>query len=160
MDLASIILGASKTGRLEQELVLKQQIAQEVSVANYSQVQGSIFQIAITGQPGQTVDALEAAAWPVIQSLATGPVTAEELSRAERSWEANMLRGLEQIGGFGGKADMLNYYNFIAGDAGYLPKDFARHQAVTAESLQKVYAETVKATNRVVVQVVPEGGAK
>ena len=51
---------------------------------------------------------------------------------------------------------MLNYYNHHTGDPGYLPKDFARMEAVTPASLQKVFAEQITAANRVVVDVSPE----
>ncbi len=164
MNLVSSILGESKTGRLEQALVLEQQIAQEVIVGWYPQVQGSILEIAITGQEGQTVQSLEAAAWPIIEALRTAAVSAEELGRARTLWQSRTLRGLEQLGGFGGRADLLNAYNILIGDPGYLAKDFARYDAVTPESLMKTYAETVRADNRVVVHVIPAnssaGGAK
>jgi zinc protease len=161
MALAATILGLEKTGRLEKALVLDKPIAQEVSVAWYSQVQGSILEIGITGNKGQTPESLEKAAWPVIEALTKQAPTAAEVERARRQWQADTLRGLEKIGGFGGKADLLNYYHTIAGDAGFLPKDFARYDAVTPESIQKTYAETVRADNRVIVTVVPvAGGAK
>jgi zinc protease len=160
MELASSILGQVKTGRLESSLILSQQLAQEVLVGWYAQLQGSILEITITGNPGQTATQLEEAAWPVIRSLAETPVSKEELGRALRIWEAGRLRGLERFGGFGGRADMLNYYHFLAGDAGYLAKDFARMAAVTPESLQKVFAQTIRADNRVVVHVSPAGGSQ
>ncbi len=160
MTLAAQILGASKVGRLEQALVIQQPIAQEVLVAWYPQVQGSILEVSVTGRPGQTAESLEAASWPVIEAMRSTPVTADELMMARRTWESSRLRGLEQLGGFGGRADVLNQYNLLAGDPGYLPKDFARFAAVTVDSLMKVYAETVKKESRVVVHVVPVGGEK
>jgi predicted Zn-dependent peptidase len=86
------------------------------------------------------------------------------VSRAVHTWEATTLRGLESLGGFGGKADLLNYYNHHTGDPGYLSKDFARMTAVTPQAVQQVFAEQIKADNRVVVHVTPaiaaDGGAK
>jgi zinc protease len=80
------------------------------------------------------------------------------------STKARTLRGLEEIGGFYGKADILNGYNHHTGDPGYLSKDFARFEALTPEAVQKVFAESIRKDNRVVVDVVPapkaEGGAK
>jgi predicted Zn-dependent peptidase len=38
--------------------------------------------------------------------IAEGP-TAEELARAKTNYESNFIRGVERIGGFGGKADVL-----------------------------------------------------
>jgi zinc protease len=47
-----------------------------------------------------------------------------------------MTRGLERIGGFGGKSDRFGMYNTYLGTPEYLDKDFARYQAVTAASVQ------------------------
>lgn len=160
MQLASSILGEEKTGRLTKALVMDQQIAQEVSVGWYPQVQGSILELSVTGREGQSAADLEAATWPVLEALRTAAVSAEELGRAQQQWQARVLRGLEQLGGFGGRADVLNSYNLLTGDPGYLPKDFARMLAVTPESLQKVFSETVRKDNQVVVQVLPAGGAQ
>ena len=49
-----------------------------------------------------------------------------------RTWPArasrpNAVRELQQIGGFGGKADRLNRYNVLVGDPGWLQADLARY---------------------------------
>ena len=44
----------------------------------------------------------------------TGP-TAAELARAKTKQRYNFVTGLERIGGFGGKADLLNQYNTFLG---------------------------------------------
>ena len=49
---------------------------------------------------------------------------------------AGKLRGVERIGGFGGKADVLNRYEMFTGDPGYLGKDIARYRAVTPEAVK------------------------
>lgn len=155
LTLAANILGDGKASRLEKALTIDKAIASEVGVSQYSLQHGSVFQVTVMGNPGQTPEQLEAAAWPVIQGLAAAPPTQEELTRALTAWQATTLRQLQALGGFGGKADMLNYYNHHIGDAGYLPQDFARMQEVTPESLQKVFAAQIQATNRVVLHVTP-----
>jgi zinc protease len=164
LSLAASVLADGKSSRLYTALVHDQQIAQSVNAYQYPLTLGSVFAVEILGQPGQSPDALEKAAWTVIDGLRTAPPSAEELSRALTTWEAGTLRGLESLGGFGGKADLLNYYNHHTGDPGYLPKDFARMRAVTPAGLQKVFGEQIRADNRVVVQVTPavaaDGGAK
>ncbi len=156
LTLAANILADGKASRLQKALTLDKAIASDVSASQYALQHGSVFQVSVTGNPGQTTAQLEAATWPVIAALASAPPTKDELNRALTAWQASTLRQLQALGGFGGKADMLNYYNHHTGDPGYLPKDFARMSAVTPESLQKVFAEQVKATNRVVVAVSPE----
>jgi zinc protease len=156
LTLAANILADGKASRLQKALMIDKAIASDITAFQYPLQHGSVFSIAVTGNPGQTTAQLEAAVWPVIAGLASAPPTPAELTSALTAWQASTLRQLQALGGFGGKADMLNYYNHHTGDPGYLPKDFARMEAVTPASLQKVYAEQIKADNRVVVVVSPE----
>jgi zinc protease len=164
LTVAASVLADGKSSRLYQALVHDQQIAQSVKAYQYPLTLGSVFAVEILGQPGQSPDALEKAAWTVIEGLRAAPPSTDEVSRAVHTWEATTLRGLESLGGFGGKADLLNYYNHHTGDPGYLSKDFARMTAVTPQAVQQVFAEQIKADNRVVVHVTPaiaaDGGAK
>ena len=59
-----------------------------------------------------------------------GP-TAAELERAKTKQESEFVSGLERIGGFGGKADVLNQYNTFLGDPGKIEADLGRYRAVT-----------------------------
>jgi zinc protease len=59
------------------------------------------------------------------------------------------------LGGFGGVADQLNYYNQYTGDPGYLPKDLARYDAVTPGSVKQFAKATLGKQQRVVVYGVP-----
>ncbi len=156
LTLAANILADGKASRLQKALTIDKAIASDITASQYPLQHGSVFSIAVTGNPGQTTAQLEAAVWPVVAGLASAPPTQEELNRALTAWQASTLRQLQALGGFGGKADMLNYYNHHTGDPGYLPKDFARMEAVTPASLQKVFAEQITAANRVVVDVSPE----
>ena len=56
---------------------------------------------------------------------------------ARNKIETGLISGLQRLGGFGGVADQLNYYNQYTGDPGYLPKDLARYDSVTPASVQK-----------------------
>ncbi len=165
LTFAGSILAGGKSSRLYGALVQGQQIAQSVNAYQYPLTMGSVFVVEILGQPGQTVDALEKAAWTVVEGLRSAPPSETEMARALRSWEASTLRGLEALGGFGGRADIVNFYNHHVGDPDYLSKDFARMRAVEAAAVQKAFNEQVRADNRVVVHVTPapaavDGGAK
>jgi zinc protease len=166
LQIASSILADGKSSRLYAELVDKQQLAQSVNAYQYPLTLGSVFGIEILGKPTSTPEALEREAWKVIEALRAAPPSADEVSRALRTWQAGTLRGLESLGGFGGKADLFNSYNHHLGDPNGLAKDFARFAAVTPEAVQKVFSQVVRADNRVVVQVSPAstatdaGGAK
>jgi zinc protease len=164
LQLGAAILADGKSSRLYRELVEKKQIAQSVKAYQYPLTYGSLFAVEVVGKADQTPAKLEAEAWQVIEGLRAAPPSAQELSRAWTQQQARVLRGLEEIGGFSGKADILDYYNHHVGDPGYLAKDFARFEAVTPEAVQKAMAAAIRQDNRAVVDIVPakksEGGAK
>ena len=162
LQLAAGVLAGDKASRLHESLVMKQQIAQSAKAYQYPLELGSVFVVEVQGKAGQDPAALEKAAWTEIEALRTTAPAADELARALRTWQATTLRGLESLGGFGGKADVLNYYNHHLGDPAYLGKDFARFEAVGPAAVQKALAEWIRADNRVVVHVTPAAktGAK
>ncbi len=155
LQLAASILADGKSSRLHEELVHKQQIAQSVKAYQYPLTLGSIFVVEILGKAGADPTTLVAAATSVMGRLASAAPTHEELTRAHRSWQAAHLRGLEEIGGFNGKADQLNFYNHHTGDAAFLTQDFARFAAVTPAALHAVYAAQIRPDNRVIMEVRP-----
>lgn len=117
--LAADVLGSGKNSRLYQALVYKNQLAVSVDVSAQPFELASMFEIQVTLKPG--VDEAEVQA--LIDSemdrfLKEGP-TVEEMKRVKTSILANRLRGLEQIGGFGGKATALAQSELYAGDPAY-----------------------------------------
>jgi zinc protease len=164
LQLAAMVLADGKSSRLYRELVEKQQIAQSVNAYQYPLTFGSVFAVEVVGKAGQTPGKLEAEAWGVMEAMRGKPPAQAELDRVWTSTRARVLRGLEELGGFGGKADTLDYYNHHTGDPGYLAKDFERYASATPEGVQKAFADAIRKDNRVVVSVVPapksEGGAQ
>ena len=155
LDLASQILGGGKSSRFYRKLVYEQQIAQDATCFHQSLALGSPFVCEITAKPNVKPEEIEKAATAEIEALAANGPTAAELERARNTLEANKVRNLERLGGFGGIADTLNYYNQYLGDPGYLPKDIARYDAVTTASVQKFAKSTLGQEQRVVIDCVP-----
>jgi len=154
-DFAAYILGGGKSSRLYQKLVYEQQIAQSTQCYNQSQALRSWTTCELVARPGVTAEQLEKAANDVINEfLQTGPTQAE-IDRARNSTESRKIRGLQRVGGFGGVADELNYYNQYTGDPGYLPKDIARYNALTIASVQKFAQSNLAQSQRVTVYGIP-----
>jgi zinc protease len=154
-DIAARVLGSGKSSRLYRELVYKQQIAQSANCYNRSLSLASTFECDLIAKPGVTPEKLEAEAEKIIDEFAASGPTAEEVEWARNKKETQLISGLERLGGFGGVADELNYYNQYTGDPGYLPKDLARYDAVTPASVQRVAKTTLGKDQRVVVYGVP-----
>jgi zinc protease len=154
-DLLAQILGGGKSSRLYKELVYKKQIAQDVEVQNQSLLLGSVFELQATAKPGVKLEEIEHAIEQELSRLRTEGPSQAELDRARNLTETRIIQRLERLGGFGGKADRLNMYNHFLGDPGYLPKDLARYDNITTESLKRVAGEQLKTNGRVVVYGIP-----
>ncbi|MBZ5627955.1 MAG: insulinase family protein [Acidobacteriia bacterium] len=153
-DLLASILGGGKSSRLYKKLVYEKQIAQDVRAGQNSMMLGSLFQITATAKPGVKPDELEKAIEAELAAVQKDGVTQAEVERARNTIETRTIQGLQRLGGFGGKADLLNQYNHYTGDPGYLSKDLARYNEATTASVQKL-AQTLTANSCAVVYGVP-----
>ncbi len=107
LDLISDLLGGGKTSRLYQRLVYKDQLATDINVGIWDREIGSQFLIIATAKPGVEIRQLEAVLNEELALFLEEGPEKDELERARTSKFANFVRGLERIGGFGGKADIL-----------------------------------------------------
>ena len=55
-----------------------------------------------------------------------------------------------------GKADLLNGYQTVKGDPGYLAKDLARYQAATADTVNAAFAKWLPPDKRLILTFGPE----
>ena len=154
-DVASRILGTGKSSRFYRELVYKQQIAQSAECSNDSEALASMFECDLIAKPGVTPEKLEAEAEKIVDELVRNGPAPGEVEWARNKVETGLISGLQRLGGFGGVADQLNFYNQYTGDPGYLPKDLARYDAVTTASVQKLAQEVLSKDHRVVIYGVP-----
>jgi zinc protease len=153
-DLLALTLGGGKSSRLYKKLVYEKQIAQDVQAEQNSMMLGSLFQITATAKPGVKPDELEKAIEQELAAVQKEGVTQAEVERARNTIETRKIQGLQRLGGFGGKADLLNQYNHYVGDPGYLAKDLARYNNATPASVQKL-AQTLTTDSRAVVYGIP-----
>jgi zinc protease len=157
MEVLAGVLGGGKTSRLYKRLVYEERIAQDVSAfQNGSELDGSFFVI-VTAKPGTQLTALERGVREEVDRLARKGVTGEERARTMNHIESEMVRALERVGGFGGKADRLNEYLTFAGDAGYVTRDLERYRRVTGARAAAAARSRLMDVPGVVLSVVPHG---
>ena len=107
LGMAANVLGMGKTSRLYKRLVYHDRIATSASAFIRNREIGGQFVVTATAQPGAELDSVEKALDEEVASfLAEGP-TASELALVKTSVRADFIRGMERIGGFGGKSDIL-----------------------------------------------------
>jgi zinc protease len=137
LDLASDVLASGKSSRLYKRLVYDEQIATDVSASvNPNEISGQ-FMIVATARPGVDLTRIEKAIdEEVARFLAKGP-TAAELQRAKAGKIAGFVRGIERIGGFGGKSDVLAMNETYRGDPGFYQTPLKFTREATAHALQR-----------------------
>ncbi|MCI0596778.1 MAG: insulinase family protein, partial [candidate division Zixibacteria bacterium] len=127
LDLLANILSSGKTSRLYKSLVYDKQIAQDVSAYQASRQMGSEFRIMVTAKEGVGLDEIQRAVDEELEKIRSKGVSSQELAQAQNNWEAIFVRQLQNVGGFGGRADLLNQYNFFLGDPDKLHWDMNRY---------------------------------
>jgi zinc protease len=156
LDVLSAVLANGKNSRLYKRLVYDTQMAQDVTAYQESAALASAFRIVATARPGHTAAELQQAIDEEIARLQREPPTAREVERARNQIEASFYRRMERVGGFGGKADLLNDYYANGGGPDYFAEDLARYTALTPADVQAAAREWLPAQRRVELVVEPE----
>src|SRR5881275_2466278 len=115
------------------------------------------FEIFATARPGHELGELQRVVDEELRKLADQGPTAREVERARNTFEAQFLSRMERVGGFGGKADQLNFYNYFAGTPDYFQKDLDRYGRVTPAGVERAVKTYLTGAHRVVLSVVPQG---
>jgi zinc protease len=115
LELAASVLTSGKSSRLFKRLVYDDQIATSVQAFVDRREIAGLFMIMATAKPGGDLAKVEKAVdEELARFLKDGP-TAEELKRAKTERLAGFVRGVERIGGFGGKSDVLAMSQVFSG---------------------------------------------
>ncbi len=134
---AGAILGQGKTSRLYKRLVYDEQIAQDVSAYQGAGEIGGQFQIRADARPGVDLSRIEKAIdEELAKFLKEGPTDAE-LQRVKTRYVAGFVRGVERIGGFGGKSDVLARGQVFAGNPEAYKTTLANVEAATTADVTK-----------------------
>ncbi len=155
MDVVSNLLSGGKNSRLYRRLVYDMQIAQDVQAVQQSQAHGSNFVIVATARPGESLDRIKGVIDEELAQLHAAPPEAREMTRAINQIEANFYRGMERVGGFGGKANQLNGYYKAAGQPDFFQEDLDRYRVLTAADIKAAVEKYLPKDRRVELSVVP-----
>jgi predicted Zn-dependent peptidase len=119
-------LGGLSSSRLDNILVRQEQTAVGASAYLIPFVHGSLVNIQVDVKPGADADAVAKRLDQILADyIKTGP-TAEEVQRVAASNIAAQIDGLEQVGGFGGKAVALAEGQLYVGDSDFYKKELQR----------------------------------
>ena len=136
LSMAFDILGSGKTSRLYKRLVYKDRIASDVAAYTDDREIASQLLLMTTAQPGGDLAAVERAQDEERRKfIASGP-TPVELNRIKTQLRASFIRGMERIGGFGGKSDILARGMVYRGDPEAYKTIQNRIASATADDLR------------------------
>ena len=141
LDVAASIIGGLDSSRLETTLVRGSKMAVRVSAGAQPFERVGQFAINAVVTPGQDPKAVGAAIDAAVADfIKTGPTEAE-LRRAKTNDIAQTIRGLEEVGGFGGKAVALATGAVYANDPGFAKKQLALEAALTPADVKAAAAK-------------------
>ncbi len=136
LQLADAVLTGGKNSRLYERLVYEDQTATSVRGSLFSGEISGYYELRATVQPGGDIEAVRQAIDEEMQRFLTEGLTKDELARVKAQLKSGFVRGVERIGGFGGKSDVLAQNAIYAGDPGFYATSLDRFEAATPKTIQ------------------------
>ncbi len=136
LDVGGSVLGGLASSRFDKVLVRDEQLAVSASANMYALQRLGIFFVEASVKPGVDPALVEKRLDELVaQFIAEGPTEAE-VQRAALSEVGGRIRGLEQVGGFGGKAVTLAEGQTFTGDSEFYKKTLATYASITPAEVQ------------------------
>jgi zinc protease len=145
-DLASSVLVGGKNSPLYKELVYEQQIATSVSSFYYDREIAGMFFIVADVVAGVDPATVEAAMDDVMAEFTKRGPNPKLLKAEKTKILAGFIRGIQRIGGFGGKSDLLATCQTYTGDPGCYQKNATYIDAVTPSKMKATFAKWIDDT--------------
>ena len=117
LELFASVLSGSESSPLDKRLVFDTQLATSVGAFVNDQELTSTLYVHVDVKPGADAAAAEREMEAVVSRLLTEGPTAAELQRAKSRLFAQFARGMERLGGMGGRSDILNQSMTYFGDS-------------------------------------------
>jgi zinc protease len=144
LDIGGSILGGLASSRFDRILVRDEKIAIGASASLSPFQRIGIFNVSVSVKPGVDPALVSKRLDEVMADyIARGP-TADEVERAVMSEVSGRIRGLEQVGGFGGKAVTLAEGQTFAGDSDFYKKTLASYASITPAAVRTAMQQWLK----------------
>jgi zinc protease len=141
LDVGGAVLGGLASSRLDEILVRNEKLATGVSAGLYAFQRVGIFTVSATVKPGVDPAVVEKRLDELVADfIAKGP-SEDEVRRASVTEVGGRIRGLEQVGGFGGKAVTLAEGQTFAGDSDWYAKNLATYASVTPADIRQAMGQ-------------------
>ena len=138
LAMAGEILGGGKTSRLYERLVYRDQIADSASAGQSALEIAGFFGITADVKAGVDERKVEAAIEEELRRFMLKGPTKAEVDRARMAVRSAFIKGLERIGGFGGKADVLASCEVYEADPACYRRSLRVVEEATPEQVRQV----------------------
>ncbi|MEO6723577.1 MAG: pitrilysin family protein [Ferruginibacter sp.] len=138
MNLLLDILTNGKTSRLYKRLVYDDQLSSNVFAYTQENEIGGQLNIFSDAKPGLELNKINDVINEELKKVLATGVTAAELERAKTRAFTGLIKGIERIGGFGGKSDILIQNEVYGGSPDYYKKVYKRIADATPANIKDV----------------------
>lgn len=119
LNLAASVLSSGKNSRFYKRLVYDDQTATSANAFTWEKEIASNFIVQANVKPGKTQEEVEKALNEELDRFIKDGPTEAELQRVKAEYFSDFIKGMERIGGFGGKSDILAQHQVYGGSADY-----------------------------------------
>jgi len=145
-------LGRTGTGRLYKILVHEKQLAQSISIFQYSRAYGSAFHLEVKLKPTADQAEVEKIVNDELERIRREAIKKEEFDRAVTNVEAGFVWGLESVNA---RANILQTYNHYWANPDGITRDLDRYRKSSTEKVRAAAARYLGSKNRVTVVTKP-----
>jgi zinc protease len=154
LDVLAYLLGDGESSRLQRSLVRDGRLAQEVDTYLYPLERCGIFGLVATARTGVPVDAIESAVRRVLDDVAAGGVTEDEVAGAIHRVRRDQVSEMAIVEE---RADALAYAATVLGDAARLEEVVGFYGTITPGDVSRAAREWLGADRAASLVVVPSG---
>lgn len=155
LQVAERILSGGESSRIYQELIYKQQIAQEAQFYFDNRADGGLLVFYAIAAGGKPVGNVEKSLLAELKKMQNAAPSQQELEKAKNQLITNELVARETNDG---KAFALGRAEILQGDAAEANRQIEKLRAVTGQDVQRVMQKYFKDNNRVVIAYQNEAG--
>jgi zinc protease len=137
LDLAAAVLSSGKNSRLYKRLVYDQQLVSSVSAYTSAGEIAGTFEITAMINPSVSEELVDNIINEELERFLDEGPTRRELERVKVQIISRFVRGLEAVGGFGGKSDLLAANYTYHGDPEYYKKELEWIKEATRSDLRE-----------------------
>jgi zinc protease len=141
LDLATSILSSGKNSRLYKKLQYEDQsVSSTTAYIDKREISGNVV-LSATVKQGKSAEEVEKTINDILKEFLDKGPSQDELDRIRSEYFSGFLKGIERIGGFGGKSDILATNQVYGGSPDYYKKELKDVSEATVEEIQKVCRE-------------------